>query len=267
MLSGHAQADMGVWASWSVLRFLPEARLCVHSDGTLTEADRARWARVVPGARFVSRAEADALCAARLRPRFALLRRWRDAHLLALKLVDGHLLAEADHVLVMDTDVLCFQPPTLVEQCVAGRDGSVWMTDMHWSYLALPRVLHEALGMTVAPQVNSGFWLAPRAGEADWAMMSWALHCLRNDGRCDWAHAWAEQTMTGIWLSMRDGGRPLPRTYAVVPGRTPREQVVHHYVGTRTVRPRFFTEGVCRLRRQLREQGASFVEASEEAVM
>lgn len=253
MLSDHRQADMGMWASWSLLRFMPEARLCVHSDGALTETDCSRWACLLPGTRFVSRGEAEARCERLLRPRFLLLHEWRKVHVLALKLVDAHLLAEAERVLIMDTDVLCFRPPTALQQAMANGDSAAWIRDMHHAYIALLKVLEQVLGVSVPLGVNTGLWTAPRAKSQDFETMSWVLERWRGDERCDWSHMWAEQTMVACWFACGLDAQPLPMTYAVTPGRLSLEQVVRHYVGSRAIRPRFFTEGVPRLQQAIRQ--------------
>ncbi len=187
MLCGHRQVDMGIWASWSAMRFLPQGRLCVHDDGSLTEEDREQWAARVARHAIYWAEGCGWQVTAQLRTSCPLLCEWRNVHLLALKLVDAHLLAEAPNVLVMDSDVLCFQVPVAVHVHVADESaGYLWMQDMTYAYLNVPGVLHEAIGAPVPLMVNSGFWVGPRADERDFQKMEWVLQQWRDDGRCDW---------------------------------------------------------------------------------
>src|SRR6476660_3742428 len=47
MLCGHKQLDMGIAASWSLLRFAPDWRLVVFSDGTLSQDDERKWRSII----------------------------------------------------------------------------------------------------------------------------------------------------------------------------------------------------------------------------
>jgi hypothetical protein len=83
-LCGTGQVLMGIWSSYSLMCFVPGARLVVHDDGTLTRADLARWQRPVPRLRVIGREEGRAAVKAHL-ARFPHARDWSLAHSLGLK--------------------------------------------------------------------------------------------------------------------------------------------------------------------------------------
>ena len=256
VLCSHADADMGMWASWSLLRFLPEARLCVHSDGTLTEADIDAWQAVTPGARFIERTEADQRVRDELGPHYPKLAAYRDQHVLAPKLVDVHLLARAPRVLIFDSDILCFRRPVEARWALHAHERRcMWLQDQQYAYAVGPRLLREVLGLSVPFWVNTGFWVAPRADANDWAALDEAVARCDADARCQWPHVWSEQTLAAVFAARQPRGEPLPDGYVVAGGGASSEDVMRHYVNTRSIRPRFFTEGVPRLQRQLAMQG------------
>ena len=78
MLCGHRDYDMGIWASWSLMRFMDGAgKLYVHSDGSLTEEDIKMWKKVIDSLVVIPRDEADAKVASEYREDTKHLYDWR----------------------------------------------------------------------------------------------------------------------------------------------------------------------------------------------
>lgn len=250
MLCGHRDADMGIWATWSLLRFLPSAGLIVHSDGSLTDKDEALWKRVSPHVTFTSPAEREAR-AEELRTAFPAVHKWRTVHRCGSKFVDFHLFGRARRLLLLDSDVLCFsEPRELLEALALPTTSMRWNADITTSYAATPAQLSAILGFPVPDRVNSGFLLTKRWDRDDLAYLDGMLDTLLRHGVpiYEW---WAEQMMYATMASRHDLARSFSDGYAVVLGRTSPRAVVRHYVGVPRIRPRFHTEGVPRLLAQL----------------
>ena len=242
MLCGEATADMGVWASWSIMRFVPGAALYVHSDGTLQDETFTKWKRIVPQCRLVPKTTADALVAAGFEQKYPLLSTWRTHTVVAPQNIDYFLFGEREYVLGMDSDVLCFRSPELIIQSVRQRlTEALFMRDRMYAYSMPETTFLQRYGALAPTRVNGGFWLSRRLSDADFAFMERELASW--DG--DWRDAyWAPQTLLGAAFSRRSGGYLPAHEYVLALGGHTRDAVVRHYLGTRFFRPRFFTEGI-----------------------
>jgi hypothetical protein len=107
---GAADVWMYILAIKSLLSYLPQVAVVVHSDGTITERDRRAIAAHVQGARFVQHAAADERAAARLRG-LPFLDKWRRADAAYRRLIDIELWREADRIIILDADVLTHREP------------------------------------------------------------------------------------------------------------------------------------------------------------
>ena len=112
MLCGHRDTDMGIWASWSIMRFLDgQSRLYVHSDGTLTDEDASRWRKIIGEVVVIDRKESDATVERALSTNTTHLYPWRCSNWASAQLVDIHFFGEAPSMLILDSDVLTFSKP------------------------------------------------------------------------------------------------------------------------------------------------------------
>jgi hypothetical protein len=59
MMCGTNHVNIGIWASWSLLRFLPEASLILHSDGSLKDEYLESYRRVIPNLTLIAKKESD----------------------------------------------------------------------------------------------------------------------------------------------------------------------------------------------------------------
>ncbi|MCA2977008.1 MAG: hypothetical protein INH41_22655 [Myxococcaceae bacterium] len=242
VLSGDAQADLGVVSSWSLLRFLSGASLVVHSDGTLSGASQARWRARVPGVRFVSEDEARA-ASQRLLEGLPEVARWHARNWAAQQTVDFSACARAPRLLSLDTDVLCFQPPRAVLDWLdAGAAPARWNRDLGTRYSAPLDVLKAATGLELPERLNCGFMLTPRFGRDDFERLERALRGMSRAG-LDMNQLWSSQTYLAVMAAHHPGAAALPAAYDVRRGPTRPDEVVRHYVGMPSVRFRLFTEG------------------------
>ncbi|WP_093254203.1 hypothetical protein [Rubrimonas cliftonensis] len=248
IMCGERQFVMGAWSSYSLLRFIPEARLVVHTDGSLTEQTLARWRRIAPGMRVVSREEGLAAMRRRLRP-FPRILDWCERYHFGIKLGGTHSIAEAQRVLEFDSDTLALREPRALLDAL--RDSSVpltWNADIAYCYAYPEATLRDALGDMLGPlpwRLNGGLMAGRRLDDADWALLDAALGRFGERAGIDPMRFWMHQTLIAVLAShMGDKARPLPREYDIHDGPTRPDASMRHYVGHPGIRPRFFIEGV-----------------------
>ncbi len=117
MLCGKEQLNMGIWSSWSGLRFLKNVILYVHSDGTLNHDDFILWKKVIPGSFLIKKEDSNNKATEIMSKRYPLLYRWRGLNWAAAQIIDYHLFGNQNIVISMDADVLFFKEP--IELCLA----------------------------------------------------------------------------------------------------------------------------------------------------
>lgn len=246
MLCGSKTWDMGVWASWSMMRFLRQARLYVHSDGTLDEEMVSRWRRAVPCSTFVTRQEADDRVRDELALKYPHLYRWRCGYWAGPQLVDMHLVGRSPLWISMDSDVLCFRWPAELERLIRkGRRCYRYNRDTlgRSNYIATPQVLQSFAGATVPESVNAGFGLTGRFGEADWERLDDVIERLTRDPSIHFTPSFQSNTLYAMAHAGLDA-EPLPQSYDVYHGPGHAGQTIRHYVTRVETRSRFFTEGL-----------------------
>ena len=259
-LCGERQADMGIWASWSLLRFLPRARLVVHSDGTLTESTVALWRRAVPGMRLVEPAESDAAMADRLSAHPRVLE-WSRRYHFGRKLGGCYATLGAPRLIDMDSDTLTFRPPEAVAATLEpGGARIAWNRDIGYCYAypepLLAEILGDLLPGPLPPRLNGGYMISFAFGAEQWDLLDATIAALDADPRTDPYRFWMHQTLLAIVAANLGGdARPLPPGYDIHKGPTRPDAIMRHYVGVKSVRPRFFPEGIAAVIRDARARG------------
>ena len=251
MYCGQAQLDMGIWASWSLMRFYQHSRLYVHSDGTLSPDVFAQWQKIVPDSVLITHSEADDKFTSELGQTFPTLAKWRSSFLYAQKVIDFHLFGHAASLVGMDSDILFFRQPREIEDDLReDRQSFRWGRDLGDHYSVHRRFLESVTGLPVPEALNSGFLLSRRFTVQDFAFLDRTLKALES-ASVDIFHWAMEQTLFAAIAARFEAAGPLPSCYDVTLGRTGPDVVTRHYVGVWSVRPRFFMEGVPRLLREL----------------
>lgn len=251
MFCGKRDLDMGIWASWSLFRFLDgRGRLYVHSDGSLDEDDLKTWRRVIEGLVVIEKMQINEQARRLLAEKCPLLNQWRTDHWASVQLIDMHLAGNADSILVMDSDVLCFsRPDAVLETIDRGEFG--WCGGVSDAYSTSVSMLHEITDVKVARKLCAGFLVSPRLEIEDFIIVERILEKIRSDGRIDWNHYWSCQTYIAILAGLRGGGTIFPPGYSNCMRRTKSRQVLRHYFGVPCVRFRYFKEGIPRICKQI----------------
>jgi len=252
MLCGKKHLDMGIWASWSLMRFIPSARLVVFSDGTLSEADLGAWRKVIPNLCLISGEVNVQRSDEVLKGLYPLLHEWRVRNKYSAKFLGFHFHGGSDRIILLDSDVLCFQKP---EELIAALEVPEpvlrWHNDVTSCYLGSIAELEAASGHSVPACVNSGFMLAKRWNEEDLRYFNEVFEKL-DAASLPIFHFWSEQTYYALASPRHADAKPFSNKYSICYGKTNPDAVIRHYVGVVKVRPRFYVEGVPLLLEQIK---------------
>jgi hypothetical protein len=218
-------------------------RLCIHDDGTLGDAARRELCRHFPGARLISRAQADAEVLPTLAG-FPRCRAFRESNLLAPKLFDFQHYLQSDRMLLLDSDVLFFEEPVELLRRIEDPDYALNSVnaDLASAYTVDPAEVFARLGLELPERFNSGLGLIHR----DSLKHDWIEEFLGLPGIL--GHFWRiEQTLFAL-CSARFGVELLPVEYRISLNPRVESCAAKHYVGA--VRHLMYREGMAELVRK-----------------
>jgi hypothetical protein len=245
MLCGKYHVDMGIFAGWSFMRFLKNASLYIHSDGTLGEQDATIIRMTLPTAVIITSTEADKRVKETVAAIAPKLCEWRRSNFFAAQLIDMNLFGEFDRFLFLDADILCFLDPVeLRTALMVEKPVFRWAQDLRSSYVAPVPVLRKMTQLHVPEAVNLGPMVVPRLGEKDFRYLEHLFQIFQADPMINMKLSWAPQTFYAICACRSPGSHPFSPSYALTRGRTAEEAIIRHYVSIPAIRPRFFTEGL-----------------------
>ena len=118
---GQRDLWMYLLAAKSLVSWVRDVQVVVHSDGSLTEDHFAQIERHIPGVRFVRFDEADRRAREALAGRPFLLK-WRGVDAAYRRLLDVELWRTGDRVIILDSDVLTNKRPAELVEWI--RTGS-----------------------------------------------------------------------------------------------------------------------------------------------
>jgi len=251
----HLLASRHDWkmALWMLMSFHEATGrrwpVILQEDGSLGEREFSIYRTMFPGIRIITRREADTVMEQVLKNSpLCLDYRRRMPH--GLKSFDIPYFSQSDRFLMIDPDVLFFQPPQEILDWVDHpADGSCWFNqDFQEPSPITPEQVRRELGIDLWPHVNTGLCLLNKKTVSDLdAMESYLAHPSLQDPRIQWR---VEQTVLALCASRDNNGGLLPLTYEVSPNKNRRLGcVARHYVGC--VRDRFLSDGVLALRQRL----------------
>jgi hypothetical protein len=244
MLLHHERILEGIWALYSLAHFAePALQIVVHSDGSLTASDASALRRVLPGTTVISRAESDGRVETRLRDLgLEACLRFRRELIFALKLFDPFFYGDHSAFVLLDSDVLFFQPPgELFDLPEANR----YSPDNGYRYCLSPAVLREILGTECIQAFNPGVVRVSR-GVLDLQKVEHYLQRPEFWGSGSRPHYYAELTLWAMLLTTA-GARPLPATYTIAPELNGTIPVSGHFCGGGFPATWFYSRGLPRL--------------------
>lgn len=228
-----------LWAIRSLLFQLGHPLpVVIHDDGSLHVNAINRMKAVLPGLKFIPKAEADIAAEQKLSD-FPECRLARRQSVMGIKLFDPWISGEED-VILIDSDVLWFSRPVELLDWLAGsRKQNLWNGDLASAYSVDPQQIEHFFQVKLQPCINAGIGCIARASFDFTALETFLRH------ERETRHPWLMEQTSYAYLSSRYGTRLLPKSYAVgtpagSPG--PAELVAKHYVGS--IRSDFYSEGL-----------------------
>lgn len=156
-MTGAAYWHQTVFGAWSLARHLPKGlRPTFYDDGSLTTEQRETLQRVFPQAKIVSAGETQRRLDIYLpAERFPLIRATRAQSVMLRKFVDLRV-GSRGWQLYLDSDMLFFQRPALLEDLAVRQETAVHMVDHVYAYALPTPELDRICGVAVRPRVNAG---------------------------------------------------------------------------------------------------------------
>jgi hypothetical protein len=242
----HVLTSAGDWMNlmWTLKSLYRVSRkqypLVIHEDGTVPEHGIKALRRHFPEARLIPRKQADAEVDHALRD-YPRAREMRRKLVLSMKVFDFLHYAQSPRLFLLDSDVLFFAPPTVLEDRLESADyllNSV-NRDVSTAYSIPPERLRELCDFPIVERFNSGLGVIHLAS----LQLDWIEKFLGFSGILD--HGWRyEQTVFAL-CSCRFGTELLPEDYDVFLKGEVGERPSRHYVGA--IRHLMYGEGIRRL--------------------
>ena len=138
-------------------------RVCIHEDGTVPTEGIAALRHHFPDARLIRRSEADEMVGRKLE-RYPRCQALRCANVLSLKVFDFAVYLESDRLLLLDSDILFFDRPTVLLQRITDPSYAYNSLNKDWGmgYSLEPRVAQSKVEFHVQSHINSGLGLMHR---------------------------------------------------------------------------------------------------------
>lgn len=184
----------------------------IHLQGAATPGMRRRFWRHLPDALLIEQGEADAAVGQALGTRYPRLRESRRQSPFMMKLVDSCLLAHAERLIILDSDVLFFRAPLELQAHAEGGPAGRWwfQRDPVSTYNVTEAEASAAFGIRMPEQVNTGIAVIPRT-LVDLELCERVLEH-PDVGR---PTGWIEQTLFALCAGTRGEVGYLPSSYIV----------------------------------------------------
>lgn len=216
-----------------------------HDDGSLRTEDFSLLRRHFPGARIVTRTEADQRASEVLRD-FPRCNAWRNRHVLMLRLLDVPQWAGGTRIWFVDSDQLFFQRPNEILALLDKPLGmNFFSRDITDSYVLDSDKIKEITGVDIYKRVNAGLGVVNRADMRIELIEQWLgqLEPFFNERTI---YHRLEQTLLAMLASVSSQGiAHLPPSYDVALDKPVEHSVCKHYVGR--IRHGFELEGLAYL--------------------
>ncbi len=201
----------------------------VYDDGTLKPKYAAEIRRIFPNAEIVFLSEIEALLEQFLpKNKFPYLRERRLNYPNIRKLTDIHV-GSSNWKLVLDSDMLFFQNPTLLVNWLQSPQQPCYMVDTETSYGYSETLMNSLAGATIPERLNVGI-CGLKSDNIDWEKLEfWCRKTIEKEG----TNYYQEQALIAMLLAQEDCLVAPAQDYIVMPnqveGMNP-QAVLHHYV-------------------------------------
>lgn len=232
---------------WALKSFYWAAKrnyaLCIHDDGSLNSDHIDLFKQHFPQARVIERKAADDLVLGGLAGRPRCLE-FRKTNKLSLKVFDFAAYLKSDRMLLLDSDILFFEPPTVLLDRIESPSYRLNTVngDVASAYTVDPAVVRTHSGLTMLERFNSGLGLIHKDSiNFDWIEEFLGLPDIIG-------HFWRiEQTLYAL-CSSKFGAELLPPAYDVHLEGNINGSPSRHYIGA--IRHLMYAEGIRHLVKQ-----------------
>lgn len=144
---------------WGIKSFLWASKLnpkiIIHSDGTLTYADKKLLKSHINGCRIISKEEADSYINPFLKD-YPTCHKYRSEQPFAKKIIDVFLTTKAEKNIILDSDVLFFKQPIEIMNWVNNDNRILFNWDSFDTEATMHHKLKKDLRLEYASGYNSG---------------------------------------------------------------------------------------------------------------
>lgn len=205
------------YALWSLYSFLHHSGLrcavVVHADGPWTDRESENLTRAFPGITLLSRTTRDAQIAQVL-ARYPACLAYRALGVFGPKLFDPYFFRTRPHVILVDSDVLFFRPPTELLDRTRYRSAHLrYNVEAGTGYRTRP-MLMERFPVT-EPNLNAGL-VAATPDESWLRRLEAVLPALQEIAQADRLRPGEDQTALAV-VARDAGWAPLPSEYSSNP--------------------------------------------------
>jgi hypothetical protein len=201
----------------------------IYGDGTLRSEAKSRIRRVVPWVKFVGREEIEARLDASLpASEYPTLRERRLKYVHLRKLTDFHA-GSTGAKLVLDSDMLFFDRPSLLIEWLEDPERPLHMQDAVETYGYSRELMEELAGASIPERVNVGI-VGLSSEKIDWDQLEYWCRTLQEEEGVKYVQ---EQALTAMLMAGCERTVAPRPEYLTLPsleeGRSP-NATLHHYV-------------------------------------
>lgn len=246
MLLNEPRLWEGIWSLYSFRRFFGPCRLVVLSDGTLRESSINTIKEIFPNIIIPDAAENDLYVSQYLhRNGLTLCKHWRKNFVFFRKLIDPLLLSRSEKVLLLDSDILHFRPPTAIAEWSAQPDRFLYISDPKENpFCADIDDIQRIAGMSPTTHFCAGY-ICFRIDMINLSRIENYLkdRIFENQRISNSFNHTSEQTIYAMESAFSHAVR-LPASYATCPDPYSEEVIMGHFCGGESTRYRFYTIGL-----------------------
>ncbi len=212
----------------------------IHDDGSLTTKDinlLNKHLNVI----IHSKEESDAVASIKLKA-YPNIVRFRNSHVLALKLIDVIIFSMSTRVAYLDSDILFFEKPDFFLETLLNEKTSLnyFNKDFNDAYIDTTESIFTNLGTRPMPNINAGLWVMNSEDLSLNLLEKW----LSNKYLSAYLGSYRlEQTLVALLAETSTSGSTyFPESYDINLLKLPETCVSKHYVGK--IRHGFELEGI-----------------------
>lgn len=201
----------------------------IYDDGTLAPNHYIEFKRIFPNVRIITKEVIQAQLETHLpEQQFPYLRQRRLTYPNLRKLTDIHI-GSSGWKLVLDSDMLFFQPPTFLINWLRSPQVPCHMVDVETAYGYSQSLMTSLAGVSIPDRINVGI-CGLNSDDLDWHELEfWCKTLIEQEG----THYYQEQAIVAMLMARQNCAIAAEADYLVLPDRAEvlsPKAVLHHYV-------------------------------------